>query len=454
MSGNKYLFSLILLCLSLNIFGQEKDKSTMDTTRAVVNAPTQKKQDTIKTSLDDTKRSVNDTTKIVVGAPSNKIMKDTTNTQDSPLDIGESRGIFIMADNGNIQFRILGSIRFSALFDNKLLSDKSRFNTYEIPTGAADFTVINYYNSLMFSRIAFEVTRKTNIGNIFIRLETDFAGQADGQSSAYRIRHAYAQFNKWLVGQTWSLFANVNAQAMSVNRVGAPGTISLRTPQIRYSFSIPYKKLKASVAYEYSLPEVNQTDSISENYVNVQTVPNLTTRISSKEKFGYLQLSGIAAPITGMDTLGNKSSFMGFGFSFSGYWKTHEKNKLLFQASYTRAVSHFINMFRDNNLDLAYNPVNQGFEARNTWSGNVSYEYHWKINNLISTASFGIADIVNTSSEPPDAYNYSYSATINTFWTIVAGARIGLEYLYGQRLNIDNTSGRASRIWVLFYYDF
>ena len=436
------------------MYAQEKDKSIRDTTKAVVNAPDQKKQDTIKKSLDNIFLVGKDSSKVVVGAPTNQIMKDTTNTQDSPLDIDESRGIFIMADNGNTQLRILGSIRFSALFDNKLLSDKSRFNTYDIPTGEANFKVINYYNSLMFSRLGFEVTRKTSIGNIFIRLETDFAGQVDGQSSAYRIRHAYAQFNKWLVGQTWSLFANVRSQAMSVNRVGAPGTISLRTPQIRYSFDIPFKNLKGSVAYEYSLPEASQTDSISENYINVQTVPNLTARISSKEKFGYIQLSGIIAPITGLDTIGNKSSFLGFGISFSGYWDIHDKSKLIYQLTYSRAVSHFINMFRDNNLDLVYNPVNQDFEPLNSWSGNLAYEYIWNNNNLTSTVSFGIADIVNTSYQPPTAYDFSYSGSINTFYKIVEGARVGLEYLYGRRINTDNSNGRASRIWVLFYYDF
>ena len=453
MSKTKILFFLILLGLIPNIFGQEKNESVIDSSKAVVNASDEKKQDSIKKPIDDKLKSINDTTKVVVGAPDNKISKDTVNTQDSPLDIDENRGIFIMADNGNTQLRILGSIRFSALFDNKLLSDKSRFNTYDIPTGEANFSAINYYNSLMFSRLGFEVTRKTSIGSIFIRLETDFAGQADGQSSAYRIRHAYAQFGKWLVGQTWSLFANVNAQAMSVNRAGSPGTISLRTPQIRYSFNIPFKNLKGSVAYEYSLPEVNQTDSTTANYINVQTVPNLTARISKKTELGYAQLSTIIAPITGVDTLGNKSTFLGYGLSFSGYWKTRDADKLIFQATYSRAVSHFINMFRDNDLDLVYNPVDQNFEALSSWSGNLAYEHNWK-NNLTSTVSIGMADIVNTEFQPPDAYNHSYSASVNTFWTIVQGAKIGIEYLYGKRSNVNDTNGNASRIWALFYYDF
>ena len=235
-------FLFIFFMISMSVFCQEKSESLPDSAKAVVKQPQElSKQDTLNTSLSKNIISANDTTKVVVGATKNQIEKDTISTEESPLDISDNRGIYIMSNNGNTQFRIMGSIRFSALFDNKLLSDKSRFNTYDIPTGNANFSAINYYNSLMFSRIGFEVTRKTSIGNIFIRLETDFAGEEDGQSSAYRIRHAYAQFNKWIVGQTWSLFSNVNAQALSVNRNGPSGTISIRTPQIRYSFNIHWK---------------------------------------------------------------------------------------------------------------------------------------------------------------------------------------------------------------------
>ena len=436
------------------LYSQEKNEKANDTIKAVVNASSVENNEKTKKSLgDESTRSVNDTTKIVVGAPENEIKKDTLNTEDGAMDIDENRGIFIMGDNGNIQFRILGSIRFSSLFDNKLLEDKSRFNAFDIPTGDDNFNVLNYYNSLMFTRLGFEVTRKTNIGNIFIRLETDFAGEADGQDSAYRIRHAYAQFNNWLIGQTWSLFSNIRAQATSVNRVGAPGSISLRTPQIRYSFKIPWKNLRASAALEYSLPDVRESDSIADNNINVQTVPNLTARISSNNKFGHLQLSGIAAPITGVDTLGNTSTFLGFGVSFSGYWQVPNKDKLLFQATYASAVTHFINMFRNKALDLVYNPEKEQFEAIGSWSGNAAYEHLWR-DNLSSSISFGIADIINKNFDDPNSYDYSYSASLNIFWTIVPGARIGLEYMNGKRENVGDSNGRASRVWALFYYDF
>ena len=256
-----------------------------------------------------------------------------------------------------------------------------------------------------------------------------------------------------MIEQTWSVFSNVNAQAASVNRVGSPGSISVRTPQIRYSFKIPWRELRATAALEYSLPEEPNNDSISYNTSYVQSMPNITARLNSKEKYGNLQLSGILAPITGLDSIGNKSLFLGFGVSFSGYAYTKDKNRILFQATYGSAVSHFINMFRNKELDLVYNPTSHGFQPVNSLSGNVAYEYHWK-QNLSSNLSFGIADIQNTSIQPPGDYNYSYSASFNTFWTIVEGARIGLEYMYGERFNVDNSRGTASRLWALLYYDF
>ncbi|NOR74676.1 MAG: hypothetical protein GQ525_05910, partial [Draconibacterium sp.] len=52
------------------------------------------------------------------------------------------------------------------------------------------------------------------------------------------------------------------------------------------------------------------------------------------------------------------------------------------------------------------------------------------------------------------AFKNSFSFSVDTFWKIIEGARIGLEYVYGQRWDKDGTTGEASRIWALFYYDF
>ena len=102
---------------------------------------------------------------------------------------------------------------------------------------------------------------------------------------------------------------------------------------------------------------------------------------------------------------------------------------------------------------MAYNPETSSFNGLNTAGGYVSYGHIWP-KGVSSFLSFGIASITNRSYQPMESFSYSYNISGNAFWKIIEGMRIGLEYLYGQRFNLDGSSGKASRIWVLFYYDF
>jgi hypothetical protein len=410
----------ILLLISITIYGQDPVDLSQDSAKTVIMLPA--------------------TTEIIT--------RDSVEQQreDSPLDITSDRGLYIMADEGKLQMRILGSIRFSAYYDNKNLQNKNTFSTFDIPTGNQAYKVPNYFNSLNFSRIGFEIKRKTTGGDFFIRLETDFAGP----ESNYRIRHAYGQYRNFLIGQSWSLLSNVSSLPATVDPNGPVGTITSRTPQIRFNSSISDRLLYA-VAVEYSLPDYISSDTI--NITFVQTIPNLTARINSDGKLGSLQLSGIIAPITGIDPNGNRDTSFGFGSSLSGTLKLHRSDQLLFQATYGKAINHFMNPFQGKGQDMAYNPETSTFNGLNTAGGFLSYGHIWP-KDISSYLSFGIASIINRSYQSEDSFNYSYSFSGNAFWKIVEGMRVGLEYMYGRRYNIDDSTGKASRIWALFYYDF
>ncbi|MDH4298793.1 MAG: hypothetical protein OEV74_21150, partial [Cyclobacteriaceae bacterium] len=106
---------------------------------------------------------VQDSAKVVVSIQTadSKMEQDTAvqKREDSRLDITQDRGLYILAEENKLQLRILGSVRFSAFYENKNLNNKNVFSTFEIPTGAKDINIPNYYNSLSFSRLGFEVTR-------------------------------------------------------------------------------------------------------------------------------------------------------------------------------------------------------------------------------------------------------------------------------------------------------
>lgn len=373
--------------------------------------------------------------------------QDSINSlENSPLDIAGNRGIYIVAEDGNLQMRILGSVRFSANIDNKNLISKNSFDSYRIPTGADDVRIYNYYNSLSFSRLGFEVTRKTIKGDFFIRLETDFASP----TGSYRIRHAYGLYRNYLIGQSWSLLTNPSSIPPSVDAKGAVGTINIRTPQIRYTRNIT-EKVSASVGLEYSLPDLNTPDTIDITFV--QTIPNITARIKGISKIGPIQLSGIIAPITGIDADSQKNTSFGYGISLSGTFDIKGSSKIQYQGTYGNAIAHFLNPFSGNGQDLAYDPSTSKFSGLNVAGGFLSYGHHWP-KGITTHLTFGIAAITNKSFQSGKDYDFSYSISGNAFWQIIDGLRIGIEYLYGQRYNIDHSSGNASRIGILFYYDF
>jgi hypothetical protein len=105
-----------------------------------------------------------------------------------PLDIASDRGLFILSPDRMMQMRILGSVRVLMNYGDQDMPERLTFNPYEIPMRIESQTP-NFYADLRLTRLGFEVTRRTRkMGDLFIRIETDFAG-----SNGFRIRHAYGQ---------------------------------------------------------------------------------------------------------------------------------------------------------------------------------------------------------------------------------------------------------------------
>lgn len=382
--------------------------------------------------------------------PSDQFARDTTEVKAevSPLDIMANRGLYIMTPNGKMQLRILGSVRFSVLYDNVDFSNKKNFNTYYIPTGSNHVKLPNFSSSLGQSRLGFEVNRKLEEKNVFIRLEMDF----NGNNESFRIRHAYGQMGSFLVGQTWSLFSNVSSMPTMVDGNGPTGSVTLRTPQVRYSRT-NNKGTHWAVAMEYSSPDLNSQEIESSRSTSVQLIPDFTGRIVREGIFGEVQLSTVITSISMKDTTNKVTSSFGIGGSLSGTIDLTKKHKVLYQVTYGRSISHFITTFNGTGTDAIYNPETGKLESLTSLGTFASYGWHWT-DDITTNASGGYAHLQNKSYQSGDAFKNSMSLSLDSFWTIVEGARIGLEYVYGHRWDKDGNSGGASRVWALFYYDF
>jgi len=392
-----------------------------------------------------------DTTKALISynkTAGSQITNDTIerHTEEAPLDIGKNRGLFILSPDHLMQMRILGSVRGLFTYTDQELKNDLSFNPYETPTNNSPITP-NFYAGLTETRLGFEVTRRTKkMGDVFIRIEADFANSVN----SFRIRHAYGMSKRFLIGQTWSLFSNISTNPPIVSFSGQVGTISIRTPQIRYFRHINHK-MSWYVGLEYSTPDFFIPDSVKVTLL--QVIPDFTARIDYISDVLHLQFSGIITSVSSRDSSNNISYAFGFGGSLSGKFTFIEKNRIHFSISSGNAISHFLAIFGGKQEDAAYNSATQKIEGLVSTSGFLAYGRELPF-DISANISLGMAAITNKVYQPDNAYSYSYSAMLNVFWQPADGARLGLEYAYGKRVDKGGNNGNANRLSMLLYYDF
>ncbi|NJN26362.1 MAG: hypothetical protein HC819_10475 [Cyclobacteriaceae bacterium] len=361
------------------------------------------------------------------------------------LDIAQNRGLFIVTPDKKMQMRILGSVRYLVVFDQMNLTSKDAFNTYEIPTGDLSVAIPNYYNGLDQTRLGFEVTRRSDNGDIFIRLETDFAG-----ANGFRIRHAYGQYKNFLLGQTWSLFSHVNAASAMVDFAGPTGSVVTRNPQIRYSKSNIFAGHDLSLGMEYIIPNLEIPDSIGAN--TFQLIPALSARLDKVYLWGSFQLSGILPTVSGRDREGNLVLKPGWGVSSSVVINSWQKGKWYFQGVMGREITRYFNDLGSNGLDILISPEGDVL-APLAYGYYATYEHYWK-ENLYSNFTYGLVHIEKYAFTEENTFLEGYTLRCNTFWDIAEGARVGAEAIWGKRIDKSNINGGALRGNLLFYYDF
>ena len=413
------LVLLLILAVSfrLSIFGQDAD-TTKTTQQRPITVSATMPMDTIKS----------DALKVV---------------EDAPLDIGQNRGLFMVTPDQKMQLRILGSIRFLAVYDDINLVSKNSMVTPEIPTGTENERFPNYFNGLSQTRLGFEVTRKTELGNLFVRLETDFAG-----ATGFRIRHAYGQFQGFIIGQTWSLFSQIRVLPSTVDFSGPASAILSRTPQIRYTFNNQSKN-NFAVSLEYQVQDIRLPDSL--NATTFPLLPNLTGRLTRDFDWAFFQISGVMPALSARDAEGDLIIRFGWGVSVGALIRPWENGSWHFQVAAGKSISRFLGDI-NGDLNLFIDPNGKGvlpFELG--YYG--AYQHSWS-KKFLSNVAYGRVQLEELSFTPDNTYSWGSTFHVNTFYNPVEGAKVGIETIWGQRSDKNNENGNAFRFNMLFYYDF
>lgn len=361
--------------------------------------------------------------------------------------------------------RIGGRVRMTSINSFDPIGTDDRFVTSSIPVEGSDAARKGDRTTYTAapSRYNFDLRTPTGVGAMRAFIEGDFAGSGSG--NLFRLRHAYGQWRKLTIGQTWSTFSDPEAEPDGIDREGLNAISLFRQTQFRWTTPLG-ERLALALAAENPAPDISAADGTPVQGVN--QVPDLVARLrwTPGEKTvvhgglghwrrdrlsggGHVQLAFVLRQIRGEFDPNATLSTLGGGVHYSGRITSplqKDRDRILFALSGGWGIGRYItDLGAVGGQDAVYDPATNTLRALPILSGYVGYE-HWRIPTLRSTATWGTVYVDNLDFQAGDALHRTDRSTLNLSWSPIPRIDIVSELLWGRRFNKDGQRGKATQL--------
>ncbi len=245
-----------------------------------------------------------------------------------------------MIPGTNAAMRMGGFVKMNIVETFDPLASLDRFIANSIPV-PQESTTPRTSMTVSQSRLNWDLRDKTKFGVMRAYIEGDFAGD----STTFRLRHAFGQFKDVLAGKTWSVFQDVDAMPEELDFEGINGAVNVRQSQVRY-----FPKVGGDWNLMFSLEDPNPEITAG---TATSKIPDLvaSARRTWFDRW-HIRSSVVLRQITGIwdfDTSGDtESQVTGWGLSFSGktatqFWNDTGSDNFLFQLNAGKGIGRYIN---------------------------------------------------------------------------------------------------------------
>lgn len=347
------------------------------------------------------------------------------------------------------KIKVMGGVRVNGYYDFSGMTSTEGFLPYDIPVGEQQIDDLSsVYIGARQSRFGIEGEANTKVGHIRTYMEVDFASTT---SSFWRLRHAYAEWNYFKIGHTWSTFMDNASLPTTVEFEGPNSSLSKRHGLIRYERKYGEQSI-VGVSIEAPVSDYfNPADSLLEGK-NKQGNFDIAGRYKHLQKWGHIQLAGIFRRI---DYLNDDQIdvLYGWGILLSSVYKLNEKNTFYTQYSLGESIANYYVGFSNRQLDAVYDPKADNMTRKFIQGGFLTYTHIfspvWRF-----SATFGVSYLEVKEFEPAETFKSSRYLAANIFYYPIETINIGLEYTAGSRTNKDDQTGQATRISMIAGFSF
>lgn len=337
------------------------------------------------------------------------------------------------------------------------ISNPNLFTTSAIPMNTAPGNGAQYNFSAQQSNVYLNVVAFPNAKNqIGAYVSMNF------MNSDYNpmLQHAYLKYRDVTAGYTYSIFTNAAAAPATIDYEGPNSFTAVIHGMISYEpYFGPKKEWRAGVALD--LPANSFTNG-SQTATVTQRVPDIPFYIqrSWAGGSGWLRLSGIIRNLYYRNLESQKNvDKIGWGVKASGSTPIAGGLSAYYQAVYGKGIASYIQDLTGCGMDLMPKGDSQStLTPVKAWAGFGALQYNFTP-NLFCTALYShvrtYADSYNSTSSPWGvSYKYAQYILGNVFYNVNSIVQVGVEYIYGRRVNYDGTQAHDNRVEAMLQVSF
>lgn len=301
------------------------------------------------------------------------------------------------------------------------------------------------------SRLSFRVIDyNVNGKNLEAYFETDFRGA----NKTLRIRRGFISYAGFLVGQEWTTMMDLDAFPNMINFQGPNAAFANWPIMIRYTHRLT-DNLEGCIALEEPYFSLNQ-DGLNSRFISKpQTLPNVPVYIQYAKNGNHLRLTGLFNPMSYHNQDINKNyNAYGWTVQLSGLAKFTSKFTASFNALYGKGVANLTQDFYDLGYNLIPNTSNPNLLKplpMLSAYGVLSYSIR---PNLSITGGYSFVKFDHNDASYEKWYKKGEMIWGTIFWNPIEYFQVGLEYTWGQRINVNKDNGSANRIAAMIQYNF
>ena len=150
------------------------------------------------------------------------------------VSVGDFPGSFRIPGT-DAALKIGGQVRVTAVFSLDAIGTDDRFVTSSIPVEGSEAAGKGARTLLTADPCRFNLDFRTptGVGAMRAFIETGFSGAG----ATLQLRHAFGQWDHFILGQTWSTFADPEAEPFGIDNEGLNAISLFRQAQVRYTTS-------------------------------------------------------------------------------------------------------------------------------------------------------------------------------------------------------------------------